>query len=147
MPNTYVIAEHCNIADFRIKRVVVSDTEPLDEMRKAVTETVLSYGEDKIPATTINIFWVTNNKRAERIVNAAEADQLSLFLEAKDSGNTVCFEVISTQRAAWLHSQQLDVLDYSSRNGGGYCKKRTKLIENKDFQKFIAERCLSKHND
>lgn len=138
MPNTYVIAEHCNIADFRIKCVVVSETAPYDEMRKVVTETVLSYGEDKIPATTINLFLVTDNE----IINATEANKITLFLESKSSGNTSCIEIVNTQRAAWLHTQQLDVLDYSLRNGGGRGKKRAKLIKNKDFQKFIAERCL-----
>ncbi len=142
MSKSYIIAEQYNIADFRIKRIVISDTEPLDEIREGVIETVQSYGKGKIPNTTVAIFQVTDNKRAERIVNAAERNQLSLFLEAKDSGNTVCFEEVNTQRAAWLHTRQEDVLDYSLRNGGGYCRKRADLIENKDFQKFIVDRCM-----
>lgn len=143
MSNTYIIAEQYNIADFRIKRVVVSDIEPLDEMRQGVIDTVQSYVNEKIPNTSINIFRVTDNNRAERIANAADGDRLSLFLEAKDSGNTVCFEVVNTQRAAWLHTRQKDVLDYSLRNGGGAGKKRAMLIDNKDFQKFIADKCLT----
>jgi len=141
MSKTYIVAEHYNIADFSIRRIVVSDIEPLDEIRAGVIETVQSYSNGKIPNTTVDVFQVTDNKRAERIVNAAEGDRLSLFLEAKSSGNTACIEIINIQRAAWLHTQQKDVLDYSLRNGGGAGKKRAKLIENKDFQKFIADKC------
>lgn len=141
MSKTYIIAEQYNTADFRIKRVVVSDTEPLEEMREAVIETIQSYGNAKIPATSIDIFQVTDSKKAGRIAGAAQSDQLSLFLEAKNTGNTVCLNIVNTQRAAWLYTQQKDVLDYSLRNGGGYCNKRTELIANKDFQQFLAEKC------
>lgn len=142
MKKTYIISEHIGIADFHIKCIAVSDIEPLKQIREAVIQTFQSYGDGKIPNTTVNIFLVTDNERAERIVNAAEADQLSLFLEAKESGNTSCFEVVNIQRAAWLYTQQKDVFNYSLKNDGGYCKKRAGLIENKGFQKFIAERCL-----
>lgn len=142
MPKTYIIAEQYNIADFRIKHIVVSDREPLDELRKGIIETIQSYSNHKIPNTTVNIFQVTDNKRAGRIVNAAEQDWLFLFLEAKYTGNTVSLEVVNIQRAAWLHTQQKNVLDYSLRNGGGYCKKRAELIQNEDFQQFITDKCL-----
>ena len=98
-----------------------------------------SYNGELIPSTVACLFEVFGD--TTHLLALDSANQLDEFTRLKGSGSTSCFDVVSIQRAAWCYQEGLDVLKYSYQNGGGSRAAVKEIKSNRQFQKFLLEKC------
>lgn len=141
MTKTWVIAEQLQDASFRIVKLVRAEEEPTEEFRNGIVEIIESYKDIKMPNNVACIFMPFDEEGSRMLAEATPENLLSVFEELKSAGRTSCNDTVSIQRSAWCHLNGIDVLKYSFQNGGGRKSKYMKIVGNKDFQAFRAEKC------
>lgn len=141
MEKTWVIAEQLQDAGFRIVKLVQAEDEPTEEFRKGVIEIFESYKDTKMPNNVACLFMPFDEAGSRMLTETTPETALSVFEELKSAGRTSMNDMVSIQRSAWCHIKGIDVLEYSFQNGGGRKSKYKKIVGNKDFQAFRAEKC------
>ena len=124
---------------FQISRILQSNRIPYDEFRTAIIGLCESYNGELIPSTVACLFEVFGD--TTHLLALDSANQLDEFTRLKGSGSTSCFDLVSIQRAAWCYQEGLDVLKYSYQNGGGSRAAVKEIKSNRQFQKFLLEKC------
>ena len=135
---TWIIAEQKG-GGFQISRILQSNRIPYDEFRTAIIGLCESYNGELIPSTVACLFEVFGD--TTHLLALDSANQLDEFTRLKGSGSTSCFDLVSIQRAAWCYQEGLDVLKYSYQNGGGSGAAVKEIKSNRQFQKFLLEKC------
>ena len=74
-------------------------------------------------------------------VHCDSISKLPVITSRCKSTCTSCFDLVSIQRAAWYYQEGLDVLKYSYQNGGGSRAAVKEIKSNRQFQKFLLEKC------
>lgn len=139
----WIIAEQ-TAKDFRIQRILQSQTPPLGAFREGVIEIIGSYDGRRIAHTTAVLFAVTTEAESERLLTADQEDRIAVFNRIKALHGVSCRDIVSTQRAAWCYRNGRDVLESSFQNGGGSRRAVKEIDTNPDFRSFIDECCESK---